>query len=317
MKYLNLKILSFLLFLSGVCIAQTSVPNTDTFSLQDVYNAVHAHTSGTTGDLQSCFTNAISSYFDPTYNTDSYAPVNSMLRFRNYHPTSTNPCDYPISSFGTSSSGACLTYDISSYYTAKQAIALDIYWNSGIAVYDPNCTTSGGGAFGVRATARTVGQTIYSTSSPCNLYSFTGWTMGFENGDTGSNSSGGWSSGYTGYIYYFQSGIIQSKESFNQTWPSGFNYSSYSNLTQMSVTINCSVSSDGGNSITERGVCYSLLNDPVPTISSPRVSSGSGTGNFSCNLSGLTANTAYHFRIYAKNEWGTSYSNTYNFSTNP
>ena len=62
------------------------VPNTNTFSLQDVWNAVKDHAPGTTGDLSDCFANAISNYFDPAYNNDSYAPANSMKRFRNYGP---------------------------------------------------------------------------------------------------------------------------------------------------------------------------------------------------------------------------------------
>ena len=59
------------------------VPDTNTFSLVDVYNAVNDH-ANPTGDLADCFSKAISSYFDPAYNTDSYAPANSMKRFRNY-----------------------------------------------------------------------------------------------------------------------------------------------------------------------------------------------------------------------------------------
>lgn len=62
------------------------VPNTNTFSLMDVWNAVKDHALSTTGDLQDCFVNSISSYFDPTYNDNSYAVANSMKRFRNYGP---------------------------------------------------------------------------------------------------------------------------------------------------------------------------------------------------------------------------------------
>ena len=74
----------------------TAVPNTNTFSLQDVYNSVHGHTSGTTGDLQSCFNNAVSYFFDPNYNQDSYAPANSQLRFRNYYPYSVTNYLYAV-----------------------------------------------------------------------------------------------------------------------------------------------------------------------------------------------------------------------------
>lgn len=80
------KLLILLLLVSSYCLGQ-SVPNTETFSLQDVYNAVDNHTPATTENLQSCFDNAISGYFNPTYNQDSYAPANSMLRFRDYKPT--------------------------------------------------------------------------------------------------------------------------------------------------------------------------------------------------------------------------------------
>jgi hypothetical protein len=56
------------------------VPNTDTFTLQDVVDAVNP----TTDDLFDCFADAIFLRFDPNYNHDLYAPPNSMLRFRNY-----------------------------------------------------------------------------------------------------------------------------------------------------------------------------------------------------------------------------------------
>jgi hypothetical protein len=68
-----------------------SVPNTETFSLQNVYDSVHGHAASTTGDLSSCFLNAVGSYFDPTYNTSSYAPAASQKRFRNYTPVTGTP----------------------------------------------------------------------------------------------------------------------------------------------------------------------------------------------------------------------------------
>lgn len=314
MKLKSLKIASFLITIfltSGICFGQTSVPNTDTFSLQDVYNAVHAHTSGTQTNLQSCFDNAISGYFDPNYNTNSYAPANSMLRFRNYHPS--DPCSYPISSFMTSSEGACVSYNISSVYTAKQAIALEIYWNSGVRAYDPNCTAGGGGAYAVKMYLRTVGQSAYYTSGSCLLYNYTLYAAEFE---SGTSQSGGYCSGCTAYIVHFTNGVMDSKEAFNQTWPYGLSYSSYSNKTQTSITLNCTVTNDGGNSITERGVYYSSTVSN-PTVSNSKATNGTGTGSFSVNISGLTAGTTYYFRPYATNEWGTSYGTSNSFTTLP
>jgi hypothetical protein len=68
-------IMFLLLFNSAFC----QVPNTTTFSLSDVSGFI-----GCSGDLSSCFSSASSLRFDPAYNSDSYAPANSLLRFRNY-----------------------------------------------------------------------------------------------------------------------------------------------------------------------------------------------------------------------------------------
>lgn len=66
------------------------VPDTDNFSLQDVYDAVKNH-SAPTGDLRDCFAKALANYFDAAYDNDSYAPPNSLKRFRNYGPPPGNP----------------------------------------------------------------------------------------------------------------------------------------------------------------------------------------------------------------------------------
>lgn len=61
-----------------------SVPNNNNFSLQNVYDSVRGHSPATVATLSSCFSNSVLEYFDPIYNDNSYAPVNSMKRFRNY-----------------------------------------------------------------------------------------------------------------------------------------------------------------------------------------------------------------------------------------
>lgn len=96
MKALRFISVLLLLFFSG-CISLIDevpessagaqfVPNTDAFTLSQVVDAVRWHNPGTSGDLSSCFSNAISNFFDASYNNDSYAPANSMRRFRNYGP---------------------------------------------------------------------------------------------------------------------------------------------------------------------------------------------------------------------------------------
>jgi len=72
-----------------------------------------------------------------------------------------------------------------------------------------------------------------------------------------------------------------------------------------SITVYGNVSSENGSSVTERGFVYSLTTNP--TTSNTKVVSGSGLGNFSQLISGLTLNTTYYVRAYAINSGGTSY----------
>jgi len=71
------------------------------------------------------------------------------------------------------------------------------------------------------------------------------------------------------------------------------------------------VTSDGGATVTARGVCYGA--SPNPTT--PCTSDGSGTGIFTSSLSGLDPSTLYYYRAFATNSIGTSYGSNLNFTT--
>lgn len=89
---------------------------------------------------------------------------------------------------------------------------------------------------------------------------------------------------------------------------------SASSITTTSATTGGNISSDGGASITARGVIWST--SPTPTISlSTKTSDGSGTGSFTLSLSGLSPNTTYYIRAYATNSAGTGYGDEVTFST--
>jgi len=85
------------------------------------------------------------------------------------------------------------------------------------------------------------------------------------------------------------------------------------NIAQTTATSGGNVTSDGGASVTVRGVCWSTSSNP--SISNSHTSNGTGTGSFSSNLTGLTANTLYHIRAYATNNVGTSYGSDKTFTT--
>ena len=72
--------------------------------------------------------------------------------------------------------------------------------------------------------------------------------------------------------------------------------------------------SDGGSTITVRGVCWSTSTGPTNSLST-KTSDGSGTGSFSSNITGLTASTTYYVRSYATNSTGTGYGQELSFTT--
>ena len=73
------------------------------------------------------------------------------------------------------------------------------------------------------------------------------------------------------------------------------------------------IGNDGGNAITQRGVCWSTT--PNPTTANSISSNGSGLGSYSSNLTGLSPNTLYYVRAYAINSTGTFYGNEVSFTT--
>ena len=84
-------------------------------------------------------------------------------------------------------------------------------------------------------------------------------------------------------------------------------------ITQTTATGSGDVTNDGGASVTTRGVCWSTSHNP--TTNDSHVSGGSGTGSFTVNITGLTANTTYYVRAYAVNSVGTSYGSEVSFTT--
>ncbi|TFG42393.1 MAG: hypothetical protein E4H43_03205, partial [Bacteroidia bacterium] len=74
------------------------------------------------------------------------------------------------------------------------------------------------------------------------------------------------------------------------------------------------IASDGGGTVTARGVCWSSTSQ-TPTTSDSKTTDGSGTGSFTSNITGLSPGTEYYIRAYATNSAGTSYGNMVSFPT--
>jgi len=84
-------------------------------------------------------------------------------------------------------------------------------------------------------------------------------------------------------------------------------------IAQTTATSGGNVTSDGGATVTARGVCWSTSTNP--TVSNSLTNNGTGTGTFTSSITGLTASTLYYVRAYATNSAGTSYGNQISFTT--
>jgi uncharacterized protein (TIGR02145 family) len=86
-------------------------------------------------------------------------------------------------------------------------------------------------------------------------------------------------------------------------------------ITYTSAKCGGNVTFAGGASVTKKGLCFGLNENPTIQHDSIAEYNGSGLGAFTCTMTGLTDNTVYHVRAYATNSVGTNYGEDRVFST--
>jgi hypothetical protein len=86
-----------------------------------------------------------------------------------------------------------------------------------------------------------------------------------------------------------------------------------SEITQTSAISGGNIVSDGGASITARGVCW--FTTPNPTIANFKTSDGIGVGTFASKINDLFPGKSYHVRAYAVNLEGIGYGPDISFTT--
>ncbi len=142
----------------------------------------------------------------------------------------------------------------------------------------------------------------------------------------------GWSTGtmvYGEMPYSGTSSFLLNQSSSNIGQPGVYNWEVLGGTVQSAPTVNITddvtsitgnsgfsggnVNADGGLPVTERGLAYSTSQNP--TTSSSTVQSGTGTGSFTANMTGLSAGTTYYVRAYATNGIGTGYGPQVSFMT--
>ncbi len=87
------------------------------------------------------------------------------------------------------------------------------------------------------------------------------------------------------------------------------------NITTTSAASGGNITDDGGASILSRGVCWNIL--PNPTIKNSKTSNGASIGIYTSSLSGLSPNTEYYIRAYARTAYDTVYGMERSFITSP
>ncbi len=88
-----------------------------------------------------------------------------------------------------------------------------------------------------------------------------------------------------------------------------------SSITATTASSGGNVSSEGGLSVTARGVVWNTTELPTVDNYDGITSDGTGTGSFTSSLTNLLGNTTYYVRAFATNSDGTAYGTQRSFST--
>ena len=86
-----------------------------------------------------------------------------------------------------------------------------------------------------------------------------------------------------------------------------------SNIAALTASSGGNITYDGGATITSKGVCWST--SPLPDISDPHTSDGTGSGIFTSTIPNLNPATLYYLRAYASNGSWTVYGEEVSFRT--
>ena len=193
------------------------------------------------------------------------------------------------------STQASYTFTVTNNRTLVANFQAQTYTISATADPTDGGSVSGGGTYNF-------GQSCTLAATPAIGYAFLKWT---KNGTQVSTSA-------TYTFTVTESAAYVAHFSILVTPPT-VTTNAVTNATQTTATCGGNVTSDGGTSVTARGVCWSTSQNP--TIADSHTTDGTGTGVFTSYITGLSSNTTYYVRAYATNSEGTAYGEQRTFTT--
>ena len=171
------------------------------------------------------------------------------------------------------------------------------------ALSDKNC---GDSSFDLTTTA-TSGLGVSYASSDTGVATISGSTVTIVGAGTTTITAS-----QAGDGNYNAAADVQQSLTVNTVLPT-VTTNSVSAITEASATCGGEVTSDGCDTITARGVCWSR--SQMPTTSDSNTSDGTGTGTFTSSITGLNPDTTYYVRAYATSSTGTAYGSEQSFTT--
>ena len=223
---------------------------------------------------------------------------------------------YYVRAYVTTSTGTVYGNEVQ--FTSSQSAGLPTVTTTAISAITENAAASGGNVTSDGGTSVTAKGVCWSTSSNPTV------------SDNLTNDGSG-----TGIFVSDITGLTTNTTYYVRAYATNSTGTAYGNqlefttleitglptvtTTEISdITINSAksggnITSDGGTSVTAKGICWST--SPNPTISDNLTNDGSGTGTFISNITGLTLNTTYYVKAYATNSTGTGYGSDVSFTT--
>jgi hypothetical protein len=224
----------------------------------------------------------------------------------------TSGVTYYVRAYATNSVGT--KYGPEIMVNTAQAVATLASTTAASSIGATSATSGGNITYNGGATV-TVSGLVWSTTSTPTIALSTKTTDGTANGIYSSSITGL----TLGTLYYVRSyatnnvGTSYGAQTSFTTLdiPTISSTTAASSISSSSATSGGTITSDGGSAVTASGIVYGTS----AGSSTYSVTSGSGTGIFTSNLTGLTPATTYYVRSFATNSVGTVYGSEISFTS--